>query len=109
MLKQENALIIGLATVGVVAAVNQVHMPANAAVRASAPANKHIEGARKTSTLIGAAAVTIVWLLSDRDPTVFIIGGLSVIAFDFGHRIANATDNQSGKVPAPDPAAAPVT
>lgn len=106
MLKQENALITGLATAAVVFAVYQTHMPTVAGVRASAPGNKHIDASRKGSAIIATGMVAAISLIA-RDPTVFLIGGGAVIAADLAHRLANATDNQSGKLPGPDQAAPP--
>lgn len=108
MLKQEHAIIAGLATAAAVIAVNQVHLPGIAAIRASSPHNGHIDAARRQATLIGAGIVVLAGLVT-QDPTVFVIGGVTVVALDVGVRIANATDHQSGQLamPAVDATAAP--
>jgi hypothetical protein len=100
-----DAIITGLAVAGVIAAINAVHMPAVAATRASAPGNQHVEAARKSNLYIGAAVVIGASLLARAGgggggfaSTVFIIGGATVIGLDLTHRLANATDNQSGKI-----------
>jgi hypothetical protein len=103
-LKQEASLLTGLGVAAVVLGITAVHMPTVAAARASAPGNKHINSARTSQTAIAAGVVVLASLLA-KDPTVFVIGGTVVIAVDFAHRLANSTDNQTGKVVT---AAAPV-
>lgn len=106
MLKQEDALLTGLAVAAVVAGIHAVGVPNVASVRASAPGNKHLEASRKSTSWTAAIVVVGAALLA-RDPTVFVIGGTVVIALDFAQRIANNTDNQSGKIMGET--AAPVT
>jgi hypothetical protein len=115
MLKQEDALLTGLAVAAVVGGIYAAQMPTVAASRASAPGadgkgNMHVEGARKSATWTAAIVVVGASLIA-RDPTVFVIGGVVVIALDFAHRIANCTDNKTGKVPSASSAApaSPVT
>lgn len=99
-----DAIITGLAVAGVIAAINAVHMPTVASTRASAPNNQHIEAARQSNLYLGAAVVVGASLLarvsggSGFASTVFIIGGSAVVGLDIAHRLANATDNQSGKI-----------
>lgn len=97
-LKQEHALLIGLAVAGAVVGIYQISMPSVASVRASRAGNKHIDSARKGATITSASLVAVVGLLA-QSPDVFVIGGIAVIAMDFTHRVANATDHQSGKIP----------
>lgn len=97
MLKQEDALLTGLGVAAVVGAIYAVHAPTVAAVRASAPNNMHAEAVRKGATWTAAIVVVGSSLLA-KDPTVFVIGGVVVIALDFAHRFANNTDNQSGQL-----------
>lgn len=110
MLKQEDALLTGLGVAAVVGAIYAVHIPTVAATRASAAGNMHLDSARKSADWIAAGVVVGASLLA-KDPTVFVIGGVVVIALSFAHRIANATDHQSGQVPTGQNAApaAPVT
>jgi hypothetical protein len=97
MLKQEDALLTGLGVAAVVGTIYAVHVPTTAAVRASAPNNMHAEASRKSASWTAAVVVVGASLLA-RDPTVFVIGGVVVIALDFAHRLANSTDNQSGQL-----------
>jgi hypothetical protein len=100
-----DAIITGLGVAGVIAAINAVHMPSVAASRASSAGNQHIEAARKSSAWIGAAVVIGASLLARAGggstgfaSTVFIIGGAAVVGLDVAHRLANATDNRTGKL-----------
>lgn len=107
-LKQENALLTGLAVAAVVVAVYQHNMPSVAAVRGSQPDNKHVAASRRQAAIITGGIVGAISLLA-KDPTVFVIGGSTLIALDITQRMANATDHKTGKVPsvAPDATAAP--
>ena len=96
-LKAENSLMVGLATAAVVYGVYQVNLPTTASVRASSPNNQHVDTSRKAATWEAAAIVAGISLIA-HDPTVFVIGGAVLIALDFSHRHANATDNVSGKI-----------
>lgn len=99
-LKQEHALLIGLAVGAAVLGIFQTHLPAVASARASASNNQHLDAARRSATIESAGLVTALGLLS-QDPAVFVIGGLVTILMDVTHRVANATDHQSGKLPLP--------
>lgn len=97
MLKTEDGLVTGLAVAAVVAGIHAVSVPNVAAVRASAPGNQHADSARKSATLTAALVVVVASAVA-KDPTVFVIGGVVVIALDMAQRMANSTDNQSGKL-----------
>jgi hypothetical protein len=107
MLKQEDAIVAGLAVSAVVIGIHSVQLPNKAAVSASAPGNVHVDQARMSSTWIAAIVVVGASLLA-KDPTVFVIGGTVVIALDFAQRWASSTDSRSGKIMAGEKAA-PVT
>jgi hypothetical protein len=107
-----NAVVTGLGVAAVAAAIYAVHLPTVAGARASTADNKHLEAARKSSTWIAAAVVLGATILGKMGvgtgfaSTVFIMGGSTVIGLDFAHRLANQTDNQTGKIiPAASPAA----
>jgi len=97
MMKTEDGLLTGLAVAAVVAGIHAVGVPNVAAVRASAPGNQHLDSARKGTTLTAIIVVVGASLVA-KDPTVFVIGGVVVIALDMAQRLANSTDNQSGKL-----------
>jgi hypothetical protein len=103
-LKQEHALLIGLAAAGAVLGIFQISMPPVAGARASAANNTHLDATRKWATVTSVSLVTLIGLLT-QDPAVFVIGGSTAIALDFSHRVANATDHQSGKLPSSSQAA----
>lgn len=107
-LKQQDALLTGLATAAVVITIYQHNMPAVAQVRASKPGNQHVSASRQQAAIIGVVIVAgISWLA--KDPTVWVVAGTTLVALDISQRMANATDNVSGKIPAaaPDATAAP--
>jgi hypothetical protein len=100
-----DAIITGLGVAAVIVGINAVHMPTVASTRASASGNQHIEAARKSNAWIGAAVVIGASLLAKAGgggngfaSTVFIIGGATVVGLDVAHRLANATDQKSGKI-----------
>lgn len=101
MLKQEDALLTGLAVAAVVGGIYAVHLPTVASARASQPGNIHMNSGRSSATLTASIVVVGASLLA-KDPTVFVIGGVLVIALDTAHRLANSTDNRNGKLPASD-------
>jgi hypothetical protein len=109
MLKQEDALVTAAATAALVYAVYQTHLPTVAGARASDAANPHLSASRKSATIIAAGVVGAISLLA-KSPTVFLIGGGTLVALDFVHRAANATDKTSGQIPpaGPDATAAPI-
>jgi hypothetical protein len=99
-----NAVVTGLGVAAVAAAIYAVHLPTVAGARASQPGNTHLEASRKSSTWLAAAVVIGATVLGKMGVgtgfagTVFIMGGATVIGLDFAHRIANNTDNRSGKI-----------
>lgn len=99
-----NALVTGLAVAGVVIGINSVHLPTVAAARASSPGNKHMEAARMSSSwtaavvVVGSTVLARMFKGSGYAATIFVIGGTVVIALDFAHRMANSTDNKTGKL-----------
>jgi hypothetical protein len=99
-----DALITGLAVAAVVGGIYAVHMPTVAGARASSPANQHLDSGRKSATwtaaavVVGATVLGKVGVGNGFASTVFIIGGTVVIALDFAHRLANQTDNTTGKL-----------
>jgi hypothetical protein len=96
-LRPETSLTVGIATAALVYAVYQMHMPTTADIRASAPNNQAVDSQRAVSTWTAAAAVSVVSLIA-HDPTVFVIGGLMVIALDFTSRHANAVSPSTNSV-----------
>ena len=97
-LPQKDAILTGLAVAAVVAGIHAFAVPNNASVRASNPANKSITHAGVGADGVAIAVVVGVSLLA-HDSTVFVIGGVVVIALSAMTQIANATDPQSGAIP----------
>lgn len=97
MLKPEVSIPVGLATAAVVYAVYSNATPPITDIRSSMANDAHIATSRKSATWIAAGIVSAISLIA-KDPNIFIIGGLAVVAMDFWTRHANAVNPQTGKV-----------
>jgi hypothetical protein len=106
-LKPNDSIMAGIGVAAVVVGINAVHLPTVAAASASDQGNMHLDKARSSSSIIAVAVVIGASLLA-KDPTVFVIGGTTVVALDFAHRVANSRNKTTGTVPGPG-TAAPVT
>lgn len=99
-----NAVVTGLGVAAVAAAIYAVHLPTVAGARASQADNTHLDSSRKSSTWLAAAVVIGATVLGKMGvgtgfaSTVFIMGGSVVVGLDFAHRVANKTDNKTGKI-----------
>jgi hypothetical protein len=99
-LKREVSLGVGLATAALVYAVYSRALPTLADVRAGAPADVQAGKSEKSAAWTATAVVAAVSLLS-RDPTVFIIGGASVVGLSWLHRHANFVNPSQGAASMP--------
>ena len=97
-LPQKDAILTGLAVAAVVAGIHAFAVPNTASIRGAAPANPAIKHAAVGADGIAIAVVVGVSLLA-HDSTVFVIGGVVVIALSAMTQIANATDPQTGSIP----------
>lgn len=87
-LKPEASIMTGLATATVVYGVYQMSLPTVADTRALEVNAPDLSKAERTASWVSAGAVAGISLIA-RDPTVFIIGGATVIAMAWLHRHAN--------------------
>jgi Ni,Fe-hydrogenase I large subunit len=94
-LKPEFSLLTGLATATVVYGVYQNSLPAVADVRSLQANNNDLAKSERVASWTGAAVVAGVSLIA-KDPTVFIIGGATLVAMAWMHRHANAVNPTSG-------------
>jgi len=94
--KPEISLGLGLATATVVYAVYQ-KMPNQADIRVGKPGDEHLESVRKQTAWLAAGTVAGISLLA-KDATIFIIGGMTVVALDWMTRTNNWTNPISGRV-----------
>jgi hypothetical protein len=97
MLKPEVSLPIAAATGAVVFGIYQSHLPTVAETRVTSPGHPAIQSSRKTATWMAAAVVGGISLIA-ADPTIFIVGGIMVVALDFTHRHADAVNPATNKM-----------
>ncbi|HLI36950.1 MAG TPA: hypothetical protein VKV80_06365 [Streptosporangiaceae bacterium] len=97
-LKPEVSIGVGIGTAALVWSVYQTHLPTIADVRGAPAGNATVDSQRKVATAEAVGIVAAISLLS-RDPTVFVIGGMMVIALDWSHRHANAVDHVTNRMP----------
>lgn len=97
ILKPEGSLTIGLATAAMVYASYTYALPSGAMMHATQPQDVNIEAARKKAAWTSVFLVSVVSLLA-KDKTIFVIGGLAVIALDAHARVANSSSPDTGKV-----------
>lgn len=109
ILKPDASVMVGVSTAALVGFIYSYGVPSMATIHATAQQDHNVDAGRKKAAWTGAAAVAILSLMT-RDKTVFVIGGLSVIALDWHARLANAANPADGRLISNDaykPAAAP--
>lgn len=88
---REASLGVGLGTAAIVWAIYQGHLPSIAEVRVSANADADLAGSERTASWIAAGFVGgIAWIA--KDPTVLVIGGVTLLALSWAHKHANQHD-----------------
>lgn len=97
ILKPDASVMVGVSTAALVGFIYSYGVPSMAMVHATAAQDLNVEAGRKKAAWTGAAAVAILSLIT-RDRTVFVIGGLAVIALDWHARLANAANPTDGKI-----------
>jgi len=100
LLDRKTSLAVGLATVAVVYGIYQIHMPTLVDARAADPGDANLSGSERSAAWTATAAVAGISLLA-KDPTVFILGGSTVIALSWLHKHANMLDTQIGSAVMP--------
>lgn len=96
MLSSDKSLIVGLATATIVYAIYSNGLPTVADIRVGEPGDTDIAAAEKSAAWTAAAVVSGISLLA-ADPTVFVIGGSSIIGLSWWHRHANEVNPMTGK------------
>lgn len=94
-LERKTSVAVGLATMGLVWGVYGQVLPRVADLRAGDAHNDQAASAEKAARWTSGGLVVGVSLIT-KDPTVFIMGAVAVIAFSWLHRHANAIDPQLG-------------
>lgn len=99
-LPREQAVGVGLATMGLVWGVYGQIMPPVADLRVGPAGETNATAAEKAARWTSGIMVVGVSLVT-RDATVFIMGGIAVIAFSWLHRHANMVNPTSGSAVMP--------
>lgn len=97
ILKPEGSLTLGIATAAMVYGSYTFALPSGAMMHATPPQDINIEASRKKAAWTSVVLVAAVSLLA-KDKTIFVLGGLAVIALDAHARVANASSPDTGKV-----------
>jgi hypothetical protein len=96
----------GLAVIGVVYAVHSNMTPTVADIQALPAGNKDVDAAEKKATWTSIGIVSAVSLLA-KDPTIFVLGAIGVVAISFATKHANWTESTTGMLnPMPGQSAA---
>jgi hypothetical protein len=95
--KPEVSLGLALGTGAVVYGTYQHFVPNQADVRVGKPGDETLEKARKQATWFSASIVGGISLIA-KDPTIFIVGGLMIVALDWATRSNNWTNPLSGRI-----------
>ena len=104
VLKPENSIIAGVATIALVAGVYQLDVGPVSQVHASdAGHGANTAGIKKAgyTSLIMVAGISLI----ARDPNIVILGGAAIIALHAHYRHANLVNPNTNMVEAPGPAA----
>lgn len=96
VLKPEGSLVASLATIATVYAIYQYGVPSIADVRTAEPGNRDIDGSERAAAWMAGGVVAGVSLIA-KDPTIFILGGATVIGLSWWTRHANMVNPETGK------------
>lgn len=95
-LKPPEEITIAVAVSAMAYASYQFFLPSVADVRSLEPGNKDIQSAERTATVLAAGFVGLVSLIA-KSPSVFMLGGGTVIAAAWSHRHADQVSAVSKK------------
>jgi hypothetical protein len=91
---REASLGVGLGTAAIVWAIYSGHLPGVAETRVNPPGDDILAGTERTASWIAAGFVGgIAWIA--KDPTVLVIGGVTLLALSWAHKHANQHDPMS--------------
>jgi hypothetical protein len=102
ILKPENSVVAGVATVGIVYGIYQLNLGNTATVQATDANHPVLEASRKKagfSALVLVAALTLI----TRDANVGILGGGTIIAMELTYRHGIMAHPETGKMVNPNP------
>lgn len=98
-MKPEVSIGVGLATAVLVFSIYQHAVPALVDHRVGEPDDPDAAAALRVASWTAAGATAGISLLA-KDPTVFVMGGVMVIAMDLWHRHANLVNPLTGRATA---------
>lgn len=96
VLKPEGSIVGSLAVMAAVYAVYSHGLPSIADIRTAEPGNKDVDSAERSAAWMAAGVVGAVSLIA-KDPTIFILGGATVIGLSWWTRHANMVNPEHGK------------
>lgn len=94
-LEPSASILTGLSVVGVVYAIHSNMTPTVADIQSLPAGNKDIDKAEAKATWLGIGIVSGISLLA-KDPTIFVIGSVGVIAMGLMTKHANWTETATG-------------
>lgn len=100
-MKSDTSIIAGLSVAALVYAVYSNATPSVADIRVAKPHDPDIEASRKLAAWTSAGIVAGVSLIA-KDGTIFVMGGVMVIALDWWHRHANEVNPMLARATAPN-------
>lgn len=96
LLKPDQSLIASLAVISATYAIYSNGLPSIADIRTAQPGNQDIDSSERSAAWMAAGVVGLVSVLA-KDPTVFILGGATVIGLSWWYRHANMVNPDFGK------------
>lgn len=97
ILKPENSMVAGIATMALVFGLYQAHVGPVSSVHMTAANDNNVQASLKKTGWIAAVAVAGVTLLA-RDANIAILGGATIIAEELSYRHANMVSPQTGQI-----------
>lgn len=86
---------VALGTAGLVLAIHAQATPSMADIRVAAPNDDHIDASERAASWLSVGVVSAISLVA-KDPTIFIIGGATVVALAWWQRYGNAINPLTG-------------
>ncbi len=96
LLKADQSIIGSLAVMTATYALYSNGLPSVADIRTAQPGNMDIDAAERSAAWMAAGVVAGVSILA-KDPTIFILGGATVIGLSWWYRHANMVNPEIGK------------
>lgn len=95
-LKPNESLIASAAVITAVFATYQTALPAVADERVAPSSDSDLAAAERVATWTSAGLVSVISLLA-KDPTIFVLGGMTTVVLAWMHRHANEVNPQTGR------------